>query len=171
MVQSSIRQRIERNMTIWFLGALLTGFVSGIGVYRAVQEIAGLKTVSAAELETWERRRTELEGELRVSNEHAAVAVAQVRQAYWAIRGTQVHVMYLDGHAHDAVEIKERLGGAGAFVTLRALDQQRYAGKVFFGPTDREAAMQIKALLSDIASLHAEEGAVDGVRPGEVSIW
>ena len=52
MTQFSIKNRVEQNVTVWLLGTLLTGFLSGIGVYRAVQDMAGLGVVAVADLET-----------------------------------------------------------------------------------------------------------------------
>ena len=45
----SLRERIENNITVWLLGTLLTGFLAGIGAYKAIIEIAQLKTISVAE--------------------------------------------------------------------------------------------------------------------------
>jgi hypothetical protein len=45
----SLKDRIENNVTVWLLGSLLTGFLAGIGTYKAILEIAHLKVVSASE--------------------------------------------------------------------------------------------------------------------------
>ena len=42
-----LKERIENNLVIWFLGALLTGFLSGVGTYEAVLRIAHLDVVPA----------------------------------------------------------------------------------------------------------------------------
>ena len=52
----NIKEKIERNVTVWLLGTLLTGFLSGIGVYRGIQDMAGLSVESEAELEETKRR-------------------------------------------------------------------------------------------------------------------
>lgn len=41
-----IRERIEDNLTIFFLATLLTGFLAGIGTYEAILNIAHLKVIS-----------------------------------------------------------------------------------------------------------------------------
>ena len=44
--KASLRQRIENNLTIVLLTFLLSGFLAGVGTYKSVLEMAGLKTVS-----------------------------------------------------------------------------------------------------------------------------
>lgn len=46
-----IRERIENNLTIFFLATLLTGFIAGIGTYEAILNIAHLKVISEAKYE------------------------------------------------------------------------------------------------------------------------
>jgi hypothetical protein len=133
--------------------------------------MAGLKILSAADLESSKQKLAEAAQKLEAAEKHAAAAEAQLRQAYWAVRGTQVSIVYPEKSAHAALEIKERLAGAGALVTLSALDR-RYperAGKLFYEPAGRDAAMQIKALASDLATLSPED-AVD-LKPGTVALW
>ena len=43
---STIREKIENNLIVWLLGALLMGFLSGIGTYKAALEIMKLETIS-----------------------------------------------------------------------------------------------------------------------------
>jgi len=40
-----IEDKIKQNIVIWFLGTLLTGFVSGIAVYEAIIKISKLDVV------------------------------------------------------------------------------------------------------------------------------
>lgn len=47
----NLREKIEDNLAIWLLGALFSGFVGGIGAYRAVLEMAQLEVISKAKLE------------------------------------------------------------------------------------------------------------------------
>jgi hypothetical protein len=167
----NIKEKIEQNVTLWLLGTLLTGFLSGVGAYRAVQDMAGLKPVSTADLYAASVQRAELEAKLQASQSRAASAAAQLRQAYWAVPGTRVAIVYVERDAQAAVGIKERLGQAGAQVTLRALelrDGQR-AGKVYYEPGARDAAMQIRALVSDITSLAPEDNVA--LQPGSIAIW
>ena len=41
----SIKEKIENNLTVFFLGALFTGFLFGLGTYKSIVEIANLDTV------------------------------------------------------------------------------------------------------------------------------
>ena len=41
-----LKERIEKNAAIWFLGAVFTGFAAGIGTYEGVLRIAKLEVVS-----------------------------------------------------------------------------------------------------------------------------
>src|SRR4029453_15078973 len=109
MTQFSIKNRVEQNVTVWLLGTLLTGFLSGIGVYRAVQDMAGLGVGAVAGLEKLKRKIAELEQKLVASEKRAATATAQAKQAYWAVRGTQVTVLHAERNIEAAIELKERL--------------------------------------------------------------
>jgi len=167
----NIKKTIEQNVTVWLLTTLLTGFLSGIGVYRAVQDMAGLKTVSGADLEDARRQRAELEQRVVVAEKRAATAAAQVKQAYWAVRGTQVNIVYVERDAEAVAEIKERLAALGALVTLTPSDREdaKRAGKLFYAEGSRDAALQIKALISDLASPFPEDNV--NIPPGAVSLW
>lgn len=167
----NIREKIERNVTIWLLSTLLTGFLAGIGVYRAVQDMAGLKIMSAADLANSKRQFDELQQKLVASEKRAATASAQLKQAYWAIRGTKINIIYVERDLEAASEIKERLAALGAVVTLNSLDRRdsTRAGKLYYGESSREAAMQIKALVSDIASPYPEDNV--NLPSDSVSLW
>ena len=171
MAGVSIKQRIEQNVTLWLLSTLLTGFLAGIGAYHAVQEMAGLRLVSVADLEHSKRQLAELEQKMVVSEKRAATAAAQVKQAYWAIRGAQVNLLYVERDAEVAIEIKERLAVLGALVTLKPLEREdsQRAGKLYYADGSRDAAMQIKALVSDIASPFPEDNV--NLLPGALSLW
>jgi len=41
-----LNKLIQKNLVIWFLGTLLTGFLAGVGTYNAILEIANLTTIS-----------------------------------------------------------------------------------------------------------------------------
>jgi hypothetical protein len=171
MAGFSIKEKIDQNITIWLLGTLLTGFLSGIGAYRAVQDMAGLKTVSAVDLDASKRQRAELEEKLQASEARTLSTATQLRQAYWAVPGTRVAIVYVERDSQVAVGIKERLDQVGGHVTLRALDRRdpERAGKLYYEPGGRDAAMQIKALVSDIAALHPEDNVT--LQPGSVALW
>lgn len=42
----SLKEKIENNLVVFFLGALLTGFLVGVGAYKAILEIAQLDVVA-----------------------------------------------------------------------------------------------------------------------------
>ena len=169
MTQFSIKNRVEQNVTVWLLGTLLTGFLSGIGVYRAVQDMAGLGVVAVADLENLKRQIAELEQKLVASEKRAATATAQAKQAYWAVRGTQVTLLHAERNIEAAIELKERLAALGAVVMLKQQEAAEHAGKLYYGADGRDAALQIKALVSDIALAHPAESREH--RPGVVTLW
>jgi len=43
---TTLKQRVETSPTVFFLAALLAGFLAGIGTYRAILQIAQLETIS-----------------------------------------------------------------------------------------------------------------------------
>jgi hypothetical protein len=172
MTRFSIKEKIEENVAIWLLGTLLTGFLAGIGVYRAVQDMAGLKIVSAADLQDSNGQLAKLKQELAASEKRAAAAAARAKQAYSAVRGTRVNIIHMESDVEVATELRERLLLLDALVTLTPTERKWFSdrgGKLYHQASGLEAAMQIKALASDIALLTPEDSADS--RPGEVSVW
>jgi len=154
MARFSIKESIEQNVTIWLLGTLLTGFLSGIGVYRAVQDMAGLKMVSAADLENSKRQLAELEQKVVTSEKRAATAAAQTRRPYYAIENARFNVN-VDGSEwslHTAAEIKGRLSDLGARVSVKKGEPARLGCGVVWYTSDsaKDTVLQVKALISDI---------------------
>ncbi len=154
MARFSIKETIEQNVTIWLRGTLLTGFLSGIGVYRAVQDMAGLKMVSAADRENSKRQLAELEQKLVASEQRVATATAQTRRAYYAIENARLDVNH-DGSEWSlriAAEIKERLSDLGARVRVRKGEPARLGCGVVWYTSDsaKETTLQVQALISDI---------------------
>lgn len=47
----SFEEKIKQNPTLWILGALVTGFSSGFGAFKIIQETGELKTITRAEYE------------------------------------------------------------------------------------------------------------------------
>jgi ABC-type transport system substrate-binding protein len=101
----------------------------------------------------------------------ATTASAQLKQAYWAVRGTEISITYVERDMETAGEIKERLAALGVIVTLIPLDRgdPKRAGKLYYGESGREAAMQIKALVSDIASPNPEDNVA--LPSDAVALW
>jgi hypothetical protein len=166
-----LRTRVEENVTIWLLGTLLTGFLAGIGVYRAIQDMAGLKIMSAAELKASSEQLAEMAQKKDAAEKRVTTAEVQLKQAYWAVRGTRITLVYSEASTGAAIEVKERLARVGALVSLTALDRKdpRRAGHLYYEPGDRDAAVQIKALASDL-TFFAPEDDVD-MKPGELTLW
>lgn len=48
---NNLKQRIENHPVIFFIGTLFVGFAAGISAYRAIMEIAELKTISKSSYE------------------------------------------------------------------------------------------------------------------------
>ena len=46
----SIKEKIENNAAVFLLGALVSGFLAGIGTYQAILEIAKLEVVHESKL-------------------------------------------------------------------------------------------------------------------------
>lgn len=61
----NLRERIENNLAVWLLSTLLTGFLAGIGTYKAILDIAQLKTISAGE---YDRLRAEPSAKPNISS-------------------------------------------------------------------------------------------------------
>ncbi|MEA2690685.1 MAG: hypothetical protein QOJ16_72 [Acidobacteriota bacterium] len=47
----SLRQKIENNLVVWFLGTLLVGFMAGMTTYKAILDIAQLAVVQKSKLD------------------------------------------------------------------------------------------------------------------------
>jgi len=155
MVMRSLKERIEQNVAIWFMAALLTGFLSGFGAYRAIQEIAGLKAVSVSTIEDSARKLAAMEKEVASAQTRAAEATVQVKQAYGGLLGSRVGVMYIEPESRYMLKIKARLVDVGAIVTPNEVSQWRgypeYVGRLLYRKGAEEAAYQVKALVSDLA--------------------
>ena len=52
---ATLRERIENSPAVFFLGAIVAGFLAGIGAYQAVLEISDLTTISRARLAVLEQ--------------------------------------------------------------------------------------------------------------------
>ena len=60
----TLRDRVENNIGLWFLGAVCTGFLGGIAAYSAVLEMARLEVVSKRTVEEYEAGSEKVEGQL-----------------------------------------------------------------------------------------------------------
>jgi len=102
----SLKERIENNLVVFFLGALLTGFLAGIGAYQAALKLIDYRPVSN---ESQRAQRAELD---RRGKDIAALkaelksAETRVREQRWLrIRG----VAGLDGsHARVIIRVNGR---------------------------------------------------------------
>ena len=52
----SLKERVENNLAVFFLGALLVGFLSGVGAYEATLRISGRTTVALETLRSLEAK-------------------------------------------------------------------------------------------------------------------
>ena len=52
---TTLKQRVENHPAVFFFGAILAGFVAGIGAYQGILEISGRTTVSKDYLKSLER--------------------------------------------------------------------------------------------------------------------
>ncbi len=155
----NIKEKIERNVTVWLLGTLLTGFLSGVGVYRGIQDMAGLSVESEAELEETKRRISELDRKLAGSEAHAAAIADQVTLAYQPIRARRVRIVHNPPDLESAHTIQMQLSDLGAYATVFEWKNEtpHSIRKLFHGEDSLEAALLIKRLLSDLTSVSLEQ--------------
>jgi hypothetical protein len=52
---TTLRERIENNLPVFFLATLATGFAAGFATYRAIQEASNIVTIRRADLEQLKR--------------------------------------------------------------------------------------------------------------------
>jgi len=81
----SLKDKIENNLTIWFLGALLAGFLSGIATYKGILEIAQLKVISAGKLEQLEKAQQKNTKEFPKKTTQPVVTKQNVVQSQQAV--------------------------------------------------------------------------------------
>lgn len=127
----TFKERVEANAVLWLLGCLLTGFLSGISAYRAVQEMAGLEPISKSDYQdlqkkekTFESRARELQSELdRAKNNPGdqrdlALPHTSTSQDLPELKGVSVRVWYPNQLASKAAEIQDKLEKLGMAVKL-----------------------------------------------------
>ena len=169
----SIKERIERNVTVWFLGTLLTGFLAGVGMYSAIQDMAGLRVVPAAELDQAKHRISELEHELGRLQAHEAAMAARVSLAYQPVRSRRVRIVHNPPDLNSAHEIQGRLSELGAFSTLQEWknDIPHSVRKLYHTEESWEAGLLIKRLISNLTSVSVQRE--DGLREEslDIVIW
>lgn len=174
MKASRLRESIEQNVLLWFVGVLVTGFLSGMGAYRTIQDIAELKVVSQATLDETAKKIAELEKATSAEQERSAAAVTQLRQAYASLRGTRVGIMYVETDSTLMNLVKQRLAESGAIVTLNEVSQwsgyPEYVGQLLYRKNAAEPAFQLKALVSDLAVATPTEYTFDR-NDYDVAIW
>jgi hypothetical protein len=173
MGRFNIKDRIERNATVWLLGTLLTGFLSGVGVYRAIQDMAGLSLVPAGELEGSKRRIAELERTVAESEGRAAAIAAQAKLAYQPIRSRRVRVVHNPPDLQSALKIQDRLSNWGANVTLHEWRSEipHNMRKVVHTEDSSEAALLIKRLVSDVTSMSLEQDNTLRAENLDIVLW
>ena len=154
MLIPRLKESIEQNAAIWFLGALLTGFLSGLGAYKGIQEIAGLKVVPQAVLDESARRNAALKKELAAAKATSDEAVARVKNVFSGLSHARVGLMYIEAEARPMNQIRERLADVGAVVTPNEVSHwhgyPEYVGRLLHRKGYEESAYQLKALVSDL---------------------
>ena len=121
-------------------------------MYRAIQDMAGLRVVTAAEQEETKRRVSELEEKLAGSEARAAEIAAQVDLAYQPIRARRIRVVHNPPDLELAHTIQRRLSDLGAYATVHEWTNEtpHSMRKLYHGENSLEAAQLIKRLLSDL---------------------
>jgi hypothetical protein len=79
----SLKERIENNLVVFFLGALLTGFLAGLGAYQGALKLVDYTTVSN---ESQRAQKTELDKrgkEIAVLKGRLKAAEAQAAEQHW----------------------------------------------------------------------------------------
>lgn len=127
----TFKERVEANAVLWLLGSLLTGFLSGISAYRAVQEIGGLEPVSRADYEDLQKqakdlesRNKELQSEIdQVKNNSAGHGGLtpphrSIAPSYPELKNVSVRVWFPNRLAPKAAEIQDKLEKLGMAVKL-----------------------------------------------------
>ena len=139
MSESTFKEKVEKNLTIWLLGVLLTGFLSGIATYKAILEIAQLETISKSKLQELTSKTSKI-----TNPEHLP------------IEGASVVIAYTEEHMGDAVLVQERLIEAKAEVTLRRqndIPENRKAAIYYREPRDLKLANWIQRKILDVQSV------------------
>lgn len=139
----TLKERIEQNIAIWLLGTLLTGFLSGIGAYRGILEIAALDVAPKGKLESLEKQnevlntqiaqrdellrglKTELEQKKREKEKtkiervnptpiaQAPLASAAPKAPQDPLRGKSISIYFENWAAATAIRYKEKLEERG----------------------------------------------------------
>ncbi|MEK7275037.1 MAG: hypothetical protein AAB296_02310 [Candidatus Desantisbacteria bacterium] len=158
MAKFNIKERIEQNVTVWLLGTLLTGFLSGVGAYRTIQNMAELSVVPATKIGESQRQTAELKRRLEESEARLAETTAQVNIAYQPILAKRVRIVHNPPDIKSAVTIQKRLSDLGVHVTLYEWKNEvpHFNRMMFHTENSLEAALLIKRLISDVANVSLE---------------
>lgn len=145
MAKQTLKEKIEQNLTLFLLSAIITGFVSGIAAYKTIQDIAGLKPVTKSTSEELKRLKN-LEKELvaeraysesikedlsRLSSEYKNIITDKIekqdKQLIEAISYKRIGIYYTTQFAEEAVEIEKRLLALKACVSLHVWKGERHS--------------------------------------------
>jgi hypothetical protein len=53
-----LKEQVQNNAAIWFLGAIITGFLAGIGAYKGILQIAKSEVISQGQWQRYEMLST-----------------------------------------------------------------------------------------------------------------
>lgn len=57
----NLREKVENNLTIWLLSALLAGFLAGVGTYESVLKIAQLEVIPKGQVDALRKQKDALD--------------------------------------------------------------------------------------------------------------
>jgi len=177
----TIRERVEQNIAVWLLGTLLTGFLSGIAAYKAIQEMAGLKTLTAAEHRELESEVVRLREELKQAanrpqpTKNVEQQEPQALRANSPLQGRRIEIVFLPQRAREAVDIRAKLQKAGMrieeFNELPERADGWTSGVVYYSDQkDIDAALGISDLLQSYGFIETKRKDMKTV-PFVVCVW
>ena len=118
-MRNTIQSLVEKNAIIWLFSTLLTGFLAGIGAYKAIQQMADLKPVPVAVVEGWDKRISTCEQDLAGKEELLQSAATHLEFAKKVIRGKEIEIHTATPSAPIATALKKRLTDLGVKVSMK----------------------------------------------------
>lgn len=141
-MKNTIQSLVEKNAVVWLLSTLLTGFLAGIGAYKAIQQMADLKTVPVSVVEGWNKKIATYEQDFSQVEEQLKNANNHLDYAKRIILGKDIEIHTATPSSSTAVALKKRLTDLGVKVSLKDDTYMRYYAANKFG-------MHIKGALDE----------------------
>jgi hypothetical protein len=127
----TFKERVEANAVFWLLGCLLTGFLSGISAYRAVQDMAGLEPVAKSDYRDLQKRAEESESRAKALQSELdraktspkvqgslAPPRTSIQPIYPKLKGVSIRIWFPNASTSKASEIADKLEKLGMAVKL-----------------------------------------------------